>query len=112
MLEWLFGSKRRNDRTPDPAADRSEFVAEWDSTSRQDWTVPDTYFQRFGWKLQSGTGTQMTWTGKFGGTMTFTRDSAPAWTATTSISMPVAGSIVRRHARETEDWSRRSSSRC
>ena len=53
----------------------------WTGTPRGEWTVPGGYFGTAGWSLRTGTSAQMSWVGAFGGTMTFTRDDAPAWTS-------------------------------
>jgi hypothetical protein len=60
---------------------RGEGLDIWTGTTRGEWTVPGTYFQTAGWSLGTWTSAQMSWVGAFGGTMTFTRDDAPAWTS-------------------------------
>jgi hypothetical protein len=77
MFKWLFGGTRKQQRV----TNRGEDTEVWTGTPRGDWTVPHTYFQTPGWRLVTGTSAQMSWLGAFGGTMTFTRDDAPAWTA-------------------------------
>ena len=60
---------------------RGEATDNWRGTPRDEWTVPNTFFDTAGWKLGAATSAQMSWTGAFGGTMTFTRDDAPRWTS-------------------------------
>lgn len=77
MFKRLFrgAGKPKRMMNPDQEADM------WRGTTRDEWTVPGTFFGTDGWRLETGTGAQMSWVGALGGTMTLTRDDAPAWTS-------------------------------
>jgi hypothetical protein len=76
MFERLFRGAGQQERMTNPG----EQPDIWTGTTRGEWTVPGTYFQAAGWRLGTGTSARMSWVGAFGGTMTLTRDDAPAWT--------------------------------
>jgi hypothetical protein len=50
------------------------------ATPRDQWTVRGVYFDTAGWRLTSASETAMVWEGDVGGSMTLTKDAAPAGT--------------------------------